>query len=210
MEDDDEEEDEEDGDFDPKDLIDLSSLPKDVQKRISALRKLQDDYNTIDEEYKKARIELERAFLQRKTTLYEARRVIVVGEVDVPDLPPAEGEEAEIVEISNEPEEPAEKGISSFWAQVLNAHPQIGAYITEDDLPALQTLTNITVSYDEEFKSFTLHFHFDENEFFSNSVSKYLSFQFYRCLVMSSWCYCRFLRRHITLHQTYSMTKPLP
>lgn len=132
---------------------------------------MQDDYATIDVEYKKARIELERAFLQRKTTLYEARRAIVVGEVDVPDLPSVEGEEAEVEEVAAEPEEPA-KGIPDFWAQVLNSHPQIGSYITEEDLPALQALTNITCTYDEEFKSFTLHFHFEENEFFANSVSQ--------------------------------------
>jgi nucleosome assembly protein 1-like 1 len=165
---DEEDDDEDDGDFNLKDLIDLSSLPKDVQKRVAALRKIQDDYTAIDEEYKKARIELERSFLQRKSALYEARRAISTGEVEVPDRPPVEGEEEAQAE-SAEPEEPV-KGIPQFWAQVLNAHPQIGGYIVEEDLPALETLTNITCTYDEEFKSFTLHFHFAENEFFTNTV----------------------------------------
>lgn len=52
----------------------------------------------------------------------------------------------------------------------MSAHPNIGELITEDDLPALAGLNNITVEYSDDFTTFTLHFHFKENEFFSNTV----------------------------------------
>ena len=64
----------------------------------------------------------------------------------------------------------AEKGIPGFWLQSLASHSSIGYLITEEDEPALEALSDIKCEYDEEFKSFTLYFHFKENEFFSNSV----------------------------------------
>lgn len=37
-------------------------------------------------------------------------------------------------------------------------------------MPAVAALSNVTVEYSDDFTAFTLHFHFRENEFFSNSV----------------------------------------
>jgi nucleosome assembly protein 1-like 1 len=62
------------------------------------------------------------------------------------------------------------KGIPGFWLTCLTSHPTIGELITEEDVPAIEHLTDITCDYDETFTSFTLTFHFSENEFFSNSV----------------------------------------
>lgn len=67
-------------------------------------------------------------------------------------------------------EETDEKGVSDFWLTALSAHPNIGELITEDDMAALANLANITVEYSDDFTAFTLHFHFKENEFFSNKV----------------------------------------
>lgn len=63
-----------------------------------------------------------------------------------------------------------EKGVPSFWLTALSSHPVIGELITQDDVPALEALNDITVSYDDEFKSFTLSFHFAANDFFTNEV----------------------------------------
>ena len=46
----------------------------------------------------------------------------------------------------------------------------MGELVTEEDVPLLEALADITCSYDEHFTSFTLHFAFNENDYFSNSV----------------------------------------
>jgi Nucleosome assembly protein (NAP) len=75
------------------------------------------------------------------------------------------------------PEEPADdgeklKGIPGFWAQCLVNHPAIQDIITQEDIPALESITNITCDYNEDYTSFTLSFYFAENEFFTNTLLK--------------------------------------
>jgi hypothetical protein len=62
------------------------------------------------------------------------------------------------------------KGIPGFWLTCLTSHPSTGEIVTEEDVPALECLTDITCKYDDAFTSFTLTFSFSENEFFTNKV----------------------------------------
>jgi nucleosome assembly protein 1-like 1 len=144
----------------------MSDLPKAVRNRVEALKKIQEEHDAVDEEYKQERIALEQRYITRRLVYYDRRRQIVDGEVE-PEVQP---EETEAEEDTPADEVPT-KGIPQFWATALAAHPHIGDWITEEDLTALEHLTNITVEYDEKFTSFTLHFHFAENNFFTNTVS---------------------------------------
>lgn len=63
------------------------------------------------------------------------------------------------------------KGIPGFWLTCLTSHPAIGELVTEEDVPAIEHLTDVTCAYDDDFTSFTLTFHFSENEYFNNTVS---------------------------------------
>jgi len=63
-----------------------------------------------------------------------------------------------------------EKGVPSFWLTALSSHPAMGHLITQEDVPALEALVDITCAVDEEFKSFELSFHFAANEYFTNEV----------------------------------------
>ena len=62
-----------------------------------------------------------------------------------------------------------DEGIPKFWLGVLS-QSAFSQHFGEDDLPVLEHLTNMTATYSEDFKSFTLHMHFSENPFFSNAV----------------------------------------
>jgi nucleosome assembly protein 1-like 1 len=69
------------------------------------------------------------------------------------------------------PEGTAEpKGIPGFWLQCLANVDQIGEILGEEDVAALEALTDVTVDYSEDYATFTISFHFAENEFFTNSV----------------------------------------
>ena len=83
----------------------------------------------------------------------------------------AEGEKEE----EEEEDDGNVKGIPGFWLTCLTSHPTIGELITEDDIPCLEALSDVTCSYDADFKSFTLTFYFAENDWFSNTVSNWLA-----------------------------------
>ena len=52
-------------------------------KRVDALRKLHEDVAVIDKEYQIERIKLEAAFKLKRDVVYEERKNIVTGAVDV-------------------------------------------------------------------------------------------------------------------------------
>lgn len=151
----DEEEEGEDNDF--------ANLPKEVLRRITAIRNIHTDYEEVDAAYKQERIALETKYLARKMEVIEKRRQIVAGEVDVP----ADAEEAEAEKDSDAPEV---KGIPGFWLTCLTSHPATSELVTEEDIQAMEAITDITCAYDETFTSFTVTFHFRDNEFFTNKV----------------------------------------
>lgn len=128
------------------------------------------DYEKIDLDYKQERIALEKKYLDLKQVVIDQRQQIVSGEVEVP----AEADE-EVSGEKGEEESSDIKGIPGFWLTILTSHPSIGELVTEEDIPVLEKLSNVTVEYGETFQTFTITFHFQENEFFTNKVhSTYL------------------------------------
>lgn len=63
-----------------------------------------------------------------------------------------------------------ETGIPGFWYQCIANHPAIGSQLAEDDLGALEALTDITCEYNDDYSGFKLVFSFRENDFFTNKV----------------------------------------
>lgn len=73
------EEEEEDEEEDDEEI----ELPPTILKRVEALRKLHGDVDTIDDQYKAERVLLEAKYEQKRQVLYEGRKNIVTGIVDV-------------------------------------------------------------------------------------------------------------------------------
>lgn len=78
-----EEEEEEDEEEDEDEDEEMIELPPTILKRVEALRKLHGDVDAIDEQYKAERVLLEAKYEQKRQVLYEGRKNIVVGTVDV-------------------------------------------------------------------------------------------------------------------------------
>mmetsp|Transcript_39292 Transcript_39292/g.68044 ORF Transcript_39292/g.68044 Transcript_39292/m.68044 type:complete len:417 (-) Transcript_39292:112-1362(-) len=165
-EEDDEEEEEEDDEDDEDN--EFANLPQVVINRITAVRNMHNDYEAIEEAYKAERIALEQKYLDLKQVVIEKRRQIVAGEFE----PPVEASETAGEKGDAEEEHSDVKGIPGFWLTILTSHPSIGELVTEEDIPALEHLTDVTVEYGARFEEFTLTFHFKENEFFSNATLK--------------------------------------
>jgi len=71
-------------------------------------------------------------------------------------------------------EEQKVKGVPEFWLLALKHHEDFSAMITEADEQALKNLTDIRIAAAPEHspESFTIEFHFSDNEFFDNKLIK--------------------------------------
>lgn len=153
--------------------VDEESYPPSIERRVNALEKLHLDVGEIDKEYKIERAQLEAKYFIRRQVIFDERAKVISGEVE-PAVEPEESEKP----VEENAEADDVKGIPGFWFRALANHPSIGDYITQEDIPALEFLTDIKVEYNEAYSAFKLIFYFAENPYFSNAVSQIQGFRF--------------------------------
>lgn len=141
----------------------LASLPKKVQLRVEALRKIQDEQAKVEAEFEKERKALELKYEKLYQPFFVDRAAIVSGAKEVDAVTSGEGLSAD---------EAAEdvKGIPGFWLRALMNHSAVADMVQERDLEALQYLIDVRSSSHENDNGFKLEFVFAENPVFSNTV----------------------------------------
>ena len=60
--------------------------------------------------------------------------------------------------------------VPHFWLLALGNHPITEQLLEAEDIPVLEQLEDIQLTYNEDFTSFTLSFLFGDNDFFNNKV----------------------------------------
>lgn len=157
----------------------ILSLPPSVRRRVKALKNLQSKSVYIEAEFYRQVHNLEVEFAKKHNDLNQKRNQIVNGEYEpteeecdfkspIDELPT---ELKEQLTVANGPDSAADvKGIPDFWLTLLKNTDIIGDMIQEHDEPILKHLTNVEVTVLKEPMSFTLHFYFSPNEYFTNTV----------------------------------------
>lgn len=130
--------------------------------RLVGLKQLQEEYETIEEQYKAQRIALEKQFYELRKPIYKKRADVLNGRVDV-EVESADG-------APSAPSTSGIKGIPGFWLQCIANHPTASSLLGEKDGPALEALTDISFEYSDDFTGFKLFFTFAPNDYFSNDV----------------------------------------
>jgi len=170
----------------------IASLPKVVKRRIKALKKLQFEMVKIESKFYEEVHELECKYANKYQPFMERRKVILNGEVEPTDSDcdwPSDEEEtaddlavckvsildelkkkAQVEEKKEEKEEENPSGIPSFWSTVFKNVDLTSEMIQDHDEPILNHLQDIKVKFSVDPVGFTLEFHFDQNDFFTNSV----------------------------------------
>jgi len=162
----------------------IQSLPAPVKKRIKALKKIQLEATKIEAQFYEEVHLLECKYHQKFGPLYSKRATITKGEYeptedecewpsdseDEDDLAEEVKEKAKLEE-ENKVDDKDIKGIPSFWLTIFKNVEMIADMVQEADEPALETLSDITVTFSEKNPmGFTLHFHFTPNEYFDNTI----------------------------------------
>jgi len=145
-----------DADDDDDDGDDMPEIPPIVIKRLEAIQVLHEERSTIEEQYRKERIELEKKYSDLYAPILEKRHCIVSG-IDSETKGETEDEIAVV-------------GVPEFWLEAMKNHPVVAENITEADCRALEHLQDIRVETLPELTGFKLIFEFGPNECFSNSV----------------------------------------
>jgi len=172
--DDDDEEEEDDSDEDEEDDSDdesseediMSTLPREVVRRVEKLKELNDARDRVMEDYLKERAALEQKYLARNKPFYEKRREIVKGNLDDAIdalVVPAEEDAEDEVHVQA-------KGVPQFWACCMSHLETVAELVTEQDVDCLEHLIDVTCDDSPDGKGFTLKFYFEPNDYFENLV----------------------------------------
>jgi len=155
---------------------DLAKLPKNVLRRVRALKKLQLEEIDVLSDYYKAVHELDTKYAEQYNGIRNKRSAIVNGqrepsddECNIPLLHDAPPEELQKLE-QEAPEDDTNKGIPDFWLSVLMNSADFDIYVC--DAPLLKHLTDITCELHTDPAGYTLSFHFSDNPYFMNAVLK--------------------------------------
>ncbi|XP_074798114.1 nucleosome assembly protein 1-like 1 isoform X1 [Natator depressus] len=162
----------------------IESLPKVVKRRVNALKNLQVKCAQIEAKFYEEVHELERKYAALYQPLFDKRSEII-NAIYEPTEEECEWKADAEEEISEEMKEKAKleeekkdeekedpKGIPEFWLTVFKNVDLLSDMVQEHDEPILKHLKDIKVKFSEagQAMSFTLEFHFESNDFFTNEV----------------------------------------
>jgi len=162
----------------------IESLPTHVRRRITGLKGIQVEHSKLEAQLQEEVLELEKKYFKKFTPLYEKRAKIVNGleEPTEDEVAVGKAKEEEAAAAKDDEETPAKtedapavsedktmSGIPEFWLTAMKSNPSLLDIITDEDEPALRTLTDIRMEYLEK-PGFKLIFEFSDNDFFSDKI----------------------------------------
>lgn len=144
-------------------------LPLWMKNKVYALKNLQLKHLDLENKFFEDLQSLERKYMTMYQPLYDERRKIINGEREPTEEESKWNYEDENVYKGDEKTEA--KGLPGFWLEIFKTSPQLGTLIAEHDEPILEHLRDIKIiSSDQKPLGYTLEFHFDENEYFTDKV----------------------------------------
>ncbi|XP_072002857.1 nucleosome assembly protein 1-like 1 isoform X2 [Engystomops pustulosus] len=161
----------------------IESLPKIVKRRVNALKNLQVKCAQIEAKFYEEVHALERKYADLYQPLFDKRSEIINAtyepteeecewkvdeEEEISDMK----EKAKLEEEKKDEEKEDPKGIPEFWLTVFKNVDLLSDMVQEHDEPILKHLKDIKVKFSDAGQpmSFTLEFHFEPNEYFTNDV----------------------------------------
>ncbi|KAG5676812.1 hypothetical protein PVAND_006620 [Polypedilum vanderplanki] len=173
----------------------VKNLPEAAQKRVKALKNLQLEFLRHECTFFEEVYQLERKYQEKYQSIADKRKAILSGQYE----PTAEESEFKSDNEEEDDEDEAMmiqerlksmkslqqydanvKGIPDFWLTIFRNTDLLSDMIQPHDEPLLKQLIDIKITYAEDL-SYTLEFHFQPNDYFTDSVltKKY----FLRCKI---------------------------
>ncbi|XP_037916297.1 nucleosome assembly protein 1-like 4 [Hermetia illucens] len=163
----------------------VKMLPEKVRNRVTALKHVQLEQLKLESKFYEEVYELERKYQGLYQPLFDKRQKIISGEVE-PEVEKAtwKSDDEDTEELSDKMKEitlklkknldvkyPDDvKGVPDFWLTVFRSAELLSEMVQEHDEAALKKLRDIKIVYADNPMSYTLEFHFDKNDYFSDPV----------------------------------------
>jgi len=170
-----------DPDFLP--VLDMKQLPPMLKGRVNALKNLQLDTIKAEAEYYGEIQHLDVKYQVKYDQINQRRSQVIDGSCEPSGTElewPSDAEEDEenledqkVKDLALHPDFPEDaKGLPKFWLHAMkNANEEsLMGLVEPHDEEVLAHLTDLTVTLTPDCTGFTLHFHFEENPFFTNQV----------------------------------------
>lgn len=162
----------------------LANLPQAVKRRIKSLKKLQLEATHIEAKFFEEVHAIECKYHKLYLPLYQKRSTIINGDYEPNDdeCHWVSDEEEELskdmkdkVKVDDKKEEPVKeelpsKGIPDFWLTIFRNVSILSEMVQEHDEPILKHLKDIKVNFMNQPMGFVLEFHFEPNEYFTDTV----------------------------------------
>ncbi|XP_037960211.1 nucleosome assembly protein 1-like 1 [Teleopsis dalmanni] len=158
----------------------VKSLPTSLQNRLTVLKNMQIEHLDFERQLYEDIFNVERKYHEKLIPLYNKRKEIVSGALEPkPELPkwkdseknypetPLMNDYCNILKMYKNANEKT-KGLPNFWLTIFKTSDRLSDFIYVVDEPLLSKLNDITIDYSD--LSYTIGFHFDENEYIHNSV----------------------------------------
>ena len=166
-----------DGEEDDEDDDDMMAmLPSQVRGRVEKLKEFHAAREKIMADYLAERAALENKYAALCEPLYAQRLDVIQGKMDAvidaekgasssAKKPPAQD-----ADDDDDEEDENIVGVPQFWVCAMGHMETVAELVTERDVDCLEHLTNVTCEDFSDGKGFTLKFHFEPNEHFTNTV----------------------------------------
>ncbi|KAK0407159.1 hypothetical protein QR680_019041 [Steinernema hermaphroditum] len=157
----------------------MADTTEKTRRTVRAVKNIQRRAIDLEAKYFQRLQEVDQEFQLLFDKLHEERHAFVTGakeptdeEANISLFHDVDKEELEKLEQQWNKENPekGERGIPEFWLHALMNFPPTSDMICEDDARLLARLNDITCAIETAPPAFTLRFHFDRNEYFTNSV----------------------------------------
>ncbi|KNC47275.1 NAP-1 is [Thecamonas trahens ATCC 50062] len=148
----------------------LETAPVEVKRRVSALRKIEDERVAMEQAFQTEFRALEIAYAAKFRTLEEKQMAIVTGEYEPTDADLVSDEELEGGAEGDDGEVEVPVGLPRYWLSILQNNSSLEDVLAESDYPVLESLIDVTIAYPEDNPGFDLVFTFADNEYFTNKV----------------------------------------
>ena len=137
-----------------------------VIKKIVALKKAQEGYDNMLEEYRKERLALESKFVPLRASYFNQRSDILVNgvpDINTSDQPEATSEDAK-------KDEDDDSSMPEFWLRAFLNNESLEQWVSEDDYNLFMAIKDIRVECGNDMRSFKITFIMSENDYIENDV----------------------------------------
>jgi hypothetical protein len=146
-----------------------------TKDKVNALKNLQVKITDIENKFFEDIQDLERKYMAMFNPLYDERMKIVTGEKATLTEAEKKWDFADECIYEETPDDAVQaettKNLPDFWLNALKSTKMMSEMILEHDEAAFEKLTDVRCNIHEQKPyGYTIEFHFDENEFFSNRV----------------------------------------